>query len=199
KNEGSVWSPSTTLTSLPKTNAKAVLTSMDWDIITIQQASGYSGLSGTYNDDINTIINVVKTYCPNAKIYWHMTWAYQSNSGHADFAKYDKDRTKMYNGIIDAVQNKILTNDSFSGVIPVGTMIENLRGLVGDNITRDGYHLKYEEGRFAAGMCWYAYLTGKDVADIKFRPTASITPEFLESIKIAVSHAIEKPFEVTDK
>ena len=60
----------------------AGLQAEDWDIITLQQGSPDSGIVETYNEDIQKIIDYVnqnKTN-PNAKLYWHMTWAYPQNS-----------------------------------------------------------------------------------------------------------------------
>ncbi len=92
----------------------------DWDCISIQQVSGYSGLVGSFEPSLTNLISYVKKACPNAKLVWHMTWAYQSNSGHSDFPKYGRDQIKMYNAITSATQKGILEahKDDFAGVIP---------------------------------------------------------------------------------
>jgi hypothetical protein len=62
----------------------------DWDIITMQQSSPNSGLADTYEPFMTDLVNFVnenKTN-PDAKLFWHMTWAYQSDSTHAPFANY---------------------------------------------------------------------------------------------------------------
>ena len=68
-------------------NAKSILAALeaeDWDIITVQQASGDSGMSETYGN-LQNILDYIHEHKADAKIYWHMTWAYQSDSSHGDF------------------------------------------------------------------------------------------------------------------
>lgn len=180
--------------------AKYGITYTDWDYITIQQASTSSGKPDTYSDlqGIIDYINANKT--SDAEILWHMTWAYQQNSTHSGFANYANNQMTMYNSIIDTVKDKVLTNSDISGVIPSGTAIQNLRtSVLGDTLTRDGYHLSKGIGRYTAAMTWVAYLTGCDVD--KITATPSDYPEVAESldyIKDAVKKAIAKPFEITE-
>ena len=180
--------------------AKYGITYTDWDYITIQQASTSSGVPGTYSDlqGIVDYINANKT--ADAEILWHMTWAYQKTSTHSGFANYNNDQMTMYNSIISTVKSQILTNSDISGVIPTGTAIQNLRtSVLGDTLTRDGYHLSEGIGRYTASLTWIAYLTGCDVNKISITPSAY--PEVAESldyIKDAVKKAIAKPYEITE-
>ena len=123
----------------------------EWDVITLQESSKTSGISSAYVPYLQNIVNVVKKSCPNAKLYWHMTWAYQQNSTHEAFPNYDSDQMKMYNAIVSTVKEMIVTNNAFVDIIPSGTTIQNLRtSYLGDTLTRDGYHLKLGVGRYAA-------------------------------------------------
>jgi len=173
----------------------------DWDIITLQQASGVSGMEETYNSDLTNLIEYVNTHKtnPNAKLVWHMTWAYQSDSTHKEFVNYENDQLKMYNSILSCVQNKILTNPAFSYIIPTGTAIQNLRtSIIGDRLTRDGYHLSYNLGRYTAALTWFHAITGESIDNITFNPEPEEIPEiYIPLIKKAVKAAIEKPFEIT--
>ena len=176
------------------------ITYCDWDYITLQQASNYSGMSETLGDLMNVInyINANKT--SDAEILWHMTWAYQQDSTHSGFANYNNDQATMYNSIVSLVTDSINTNNSISGVIPVGTAIQNLRtSPLGDTLTRDGYHLSYGIGRYTAALTWLAYITGCDLDDITATPSSY--PEIAENmayIKDAVKNAISVPFAVTN-
>jgi hypothetical protein len=191
----------------PDTTMLAGITDEDWDIITLQQASGSSGISGTYNY-VNNIVRYVKNNRTNenSKIFWHMTWAYQGDSGHGEFAKYDGDQLKMYQGIADSVQYRILPERDIAGVIPVGTVIQNLRSsYIGDTLTRDGYHLSCEIGRYAAAMTWFTVLTGKPLDEVNFVPKKSHYKEMnfdidtaaQAAVADAITKAIEKPFEIS--
>ena len=192
-NTGSGWNSS-------KKSIQYGLEYADWDIVTIQQASGSSGVPETYNN-LQNIVDYVRVTLnnPDLKIYWHMTWAYQANSNHAEFPKYDKNQMTMYNAILNTVKEQILTNYTIDGVIPNGTAIQNLRtSYLGDTITRDGYHLSYDIGRYTAALMWYKTFWGADLTDLTVVPQKYPTiSSHLPAIKEAVDNAFETPFEVT--
>lgn len=145
----------------------------DWDVVTLQQASGLSGVEASYEPHLTTLIETVKTSCPDAKLVWHMTWAYQGNSSHSDFAKYGRNQKTMYDSILSAVRKAVLMGhkDDFAGVIPSGTAIQNIRtSYIGDTVTRDGYHLSYDMGRYTAALTWFRALTGADLSTVTYVP-----------------------------
>lgn len=171
----------------------------DWDVITIQQVSGYSGIPESYGN-MQYIIDYVRDRVdPFVKIFFHMTWAYQGNSGHGDFAKYNRDQMTMYNAIVNTTQQLVVGNWNIEGYIPSGTAIQNLRtSYFGDTLTRDGYHLSLDIGRYTAALTWYKELTGADITDLTVVPKAfPYIEQYLPAIKEAVNNAIETPFEIT--
>lgn len=171
----------------------------EWDYISMQQASGSSGMPDRYEPYLTTLITEVRKYCPDAVLMWHMTWAYQGNSTHSEFSNYDNDQMTMYNAIVSTVKEKVLTKPDFSFVIPSGTAIQNLRtSLYGDNLTRDGYHLEYSAGRFTAALMWARQITGCDINSLSWKPEGYIyTKNKIDAIKEAVNNAYAKPYEVT--
>ena len=165
----------------------------DWDIISVQQASGYSGQADTYNN-LDALVDEVRDQAtnPNVEFVFNMTWAYQADSTHAQFPDYNSDQMTMYNAIIAATQEKV----SYS-VVPNGTAIQNARtSLLGDTLTRDGYHLDLKIGRFIAGLTFVAKVTGADITDFAYVPNG-ITSKQLEIAIESVQNAIANPFEVT--
>lgn len=172
----------------------------EWDIVTLQQASGFSGQGETYRRK-DEIIEYVRSNIKNsnAKIYWHMTWAYDKNSPHIHYDFYGRDQDIMYNSIVDSVKTAILTDKSFSGVIPTGTAIQNLRGYMGDNVTRDSFHLSESHGRFTAALTWAKTLCGVDIDSVDWLPSAfaeDIKPQIM-NIRKSVNDAVNNPFSVT--
>lgn len=172
----------------------------DWDIITLQQNSANSGKPSTYGD-VDKVFGYIKEQQPDAKIYWHMTWAYQQDRKSNDFAYYGSKQLNMYNAIVSTVTERIVNNDYVDGIIPCGTAIQNLRSsYIGDILTRDGYHLSFSYGRYIGAMTWYAALTGGDVDLIDWCPEEY--PEIsgdLDVIRQSVKDAIKKPLEVTEQ
>jgi hypothetical protein len=175
----------------------------DWDIITIQQASGVSGVLSSYleGEVLSYLIKYVndnKTN-PQAKLAWHMTWAYQQDSGHASFPTYNRNQMDMYQAIVNAVQKAILPEPGFAFIIPAGTAIQNVRtSYIGDALTRDGYHLSYNLGRYIAGLTWFHAITGQPIDEITWVPSGvEIPPAYMPIIKEAVQAAVVNPFAVT--
>ena len=53
-----------------------------WDVITLQQVSGLSGIYESYEPYLSALISVIKKAQPDAEIYFHQTWAYDTSSTH---------------------------------------------------------------------------------------------------------------------
>ena len=126
------------------------VTFRDWDVVSLQQASPFSGREETYNEDLFFLIDFIKRRAknPNVKLVWHMTWAYAKDSEHEAFANYGQNQGTMYEMIVKTVQKKILPTNVFSTVIPSGTAIQNARtSFLGDSLNRDGFHLSIPLGR----------------------------------------------------
>lgn len=180
----------------------------DWDIITFQQASGSSGQASSLSNLQNLIdyVNARKTN-PDAKLYWHMTWAYSQFTAHNSFPNYNKDQMTMYNAIVDVTKSCIVPNQSFSGIIPSGTTVQNYRDRDGNDKTietkyitvSDGYHLQ-TYARVAAAMTWLRTLTGLSLDDITCTSHANVkfVKDYqLKYLKKAVEAAYLNPYEVT--
>ena len=172
-----------------------------WDIITMQQNSGSSGQPATYDGYLGQLIDYVnqnKTN-PDAKLVWHMTWAYQNDSTHKAFPTYGSSQEMMYNAIVDATQQKILTNDAICAVIPAGTAVQNARtSSFGDTLTTDGYHLN-NMGKVIGAYCWYATFTGKplDKISITHIPGMGLSDSDKAIIMESVNNALRTPYAVT--
>jgi hypothetical protein len=189
----------TMVTAVDACNAEYAISYTDWDYITLQQASSQSGLKDSLGS-LNSIIEYVNSKkTSDAKLIWHMTWAYQQNSTHASFVNYSNNQMTMYHGTVSVVKDGILTNEAFDGFIPVGTAIQNIRtSPIGDTLTRDGHHLSNGIGRYTAALTWLAYLTGYDIEKITVVPSKYPEVESnLIYIKEAVKSAIEEPLKVT--
>lgn len=145
----------------------------DWDVITFQQLSQDAGDYPTYEPFLTQLIAYVKGLASNKKVRFgfQMTWAYGSNSTHGGFAKYGLDQMRMYGCIVEAVMKMKAHHDDISFVIPTGTAIQNARTTsLGSDLTRDGFHLSKDTGRYIAACTWAEMLTGKCCIGVGFRP-----------------------------
>ncbi len=174
----------------------------DWDFITVQQVSQNSGMAETFGNLKNIVDYVEENKTnPDAKIYWHMTWAYQANSTHSGFANYKKKQSTMYEKIVEATTETAMKVEGIDGVIATGTTVQNLRSsYIGDALTRDGYHMSLDIGRYAVGLTWFHVLTGLPIDNIDYIPAGyfmSIAPH-IPVIKEAVTKAAATPYAVTE-
>ncbi len=173
------------------------LESDQFDIVTVQQASGSSGQPQSYIPYLTDVVNFAKKYQPNAKFYFHKTWSYEKGSHHGDFVRYNHDQNEMYRRICDAtaMAAKIVDLE----IIPVGDVIQALRENTkefdfkngGLSLCRDTFHLSLDYGRFAAGATWYKSFTGKDVDLEKF---VEQNPEFDINLLNTIAEQINKVF-----
>ena len=172
------------------------VSSQNWDFISFQQASGSSGQPYSY-DVLQDLMDIVRGLCPSAKFVWNMTWAYQADSNHSAFVNYKNDQAQMYKAITRTVQAKVLPNEEIVAIIPNATSIQNARtSYLGDTLTRDGYHLTYDVGRYIAGLTFFHALTGIDISDLSYAPDGVNEKARKMSIESAIN-AVKNPYEVT--
>ena len=161
-----------------KTGLLTGLEDEPWDVVTIQERSGYSGDWSHFEPWIGELIGIIRRHCtnPDAAIVWHGTWAYARSSHHKDFPWYGNNQMIMYKGILDC-QEKLQAKYNIPIVIPSGTAVQNARwtpGLEnGKDLTRDGYHLDKGYTRYLAACTWFETLVrptcGKSVKGNPFR------------------------------
>jgi hypothetical protein len=154
------------------------------------------------------LVRAIKEACPTAQILWHMTWAYQGDSNHSEFPKYNSDQNTMYQAILSAVQNKILTNADIVKVIPVGTAVQNARtSYLGDNLTRDGYHMDNGIARYGASCTVFETLITPKynkrldgntyTYDVSNSTTTPVTSANASVAREAARYAVKNPYVVT--
>ena len=142
-----------------------------WDIITVQEVSNNSGTYETYRKWAPQLISIIRKEAtnPRASIVWHMTWAYASNSDHGAFKLYGRDQKTMYEAIVDCVGNAS-KDFNVPVVIPSGIAVQLARATRLNNedrvpstskvyqLTRDGFHLSRQHGRYIAACTWFETL-----------------------------------------
>ncbi len=178
----------------------------EWDIITMQQASGVSGLYESYSPYLEQLISAVNATQPQAEIVWHMTWAYSVESQHPEFPNYDRNQQKMLDAIHQCVRN-LKKDYRIKRIIPSGTTIQSLRLSEVNNppmeFTRDGYHMDYGAGRYAVACTWYETLikpyTHISMSGNTLRPhmgNMHVDDHNAPYIQKAAKHAVKRPFKV---
>ena len=179
------------------------LLAKEWDYIVLQQRIGLAGDEESYSHlgDILGFIEENKTN-PAAKVLWNMTWAFNSGSGEGDFAGYGEDQLTMYRAIADTVKAKVLADSRIDGIIPLGTAIQNLRGvcagleLVGDGIRLDNNGDSF--ALYASALTFCRALTGAEPESVEWTPEteSSYDRNIFALTKEAVRNAFMNNYEI---
>lgn len=161
---------------------KQIINAQNWDLVSMQQGSGSSGMVNTYNSDIQTIQGFVAEllgYTPT--FFWNMTWAYPEmdiptdnytleNAPNANSFKnnYSSSQQTMYNMIMETVQSKIVPDTTFKWIMPVGTAVQNAQSsyMTDLDLYRDYTHLS-DFSRLMAAYTWYCQLENTVLDTVK--------------------------------
>lgn len=153
----------------------------EWDYIVTQQASNDSGILETYHPYLENIVNYLRGEKPNAKIMLQKTWAYESDSLHEAFVRYNFDQQEMYEKLSSAYASVSEENDL--PLIPCGDIIQELRkkkpfdyGHGGMSICRDGFHMNVIYGRYLLAATWYKFITGRSICTNTYIPSTYLAP-----------------------
>lgn len=167
----------------------SIIRDEQWDIITLQQASHYSGLPKTFTN-LAQLKRLVQSYTTNLHVefVWHMTWAYAEDFTSKNFQPYDYSQHKMYTAIVSTMQN-VLPAVGIKRVIPSGTAIQLARYRLGDILNRDGFHLSLTIGRYTAACTWCEFLTGRIVDGNNYWPD-TISEEEAQVCQLAAHEAM---------
>lgn len=160
-----------------KISLKEALKSEKWDAITFQQQSKTSGDPSSYQPYLNELKEFVRLYQPTAKLYIHQTWAYEPTFVSASFELYNNNFEEMHEKLSKCYSSAAIAIDGV--LIPVGAVINSLRTKTAEfsakenvrPLTRDGFHLSLDYGRYAAALTWCAVLLGIDPLKDTFVPT----------------------------
>lgn len=129
---------------------KDALLMKEWDYITLQQVSVYSGLEDTFYPYIKELIEYVKKYQKSPTFVLHKTWPYESSFTNTNFAHYDYNRKTMYT-CINKTYDNVAKELGINIVIRSGDVIECAIEKYGEHFHKDGFHLN-EEGRYLVAL-----------------------------------------------
>lgn len=178
---------------------RQVLTETDWDLIVTQQASPYSGWVESYEPFLGLMLNYIKKMQPNAKLLLHETWAYEKNSRHDNFMRYNRDQNEMHRKVTGAYT--AMSEKYGLPLIKSGELFDALRKTpyfdqdhgAFSICHEDGTHAGYLYGRYALGCIWAQAVFGIDITQNTYSPASLCLPldkpdpDILNAIKKAVS------------
>lgn len=172
---------------------REMLTSENWDVVTLQQVSHESWKIGTYHPYIENLVDYVKQYAPQAKILLQQTWAYRSDNERL-VKEYQISQSQMFS-LIRENYNSVSASLGLP-IMPVGEAFVIHQELTADTVgslTRhsDAPSHANRLGQYIGGLVWYGVLTGKDPTSITFLPER-VSEEQAITAKKAVIEAIAR-------
>lgn len=184
------------MSSTPKQLITVGIFDEPWDIVTFQQASPKSPDFTTYEPFLGKLVAYIKANVPSAKrLMWHQTWAYHSKSNRAPIKTFGGQKG-MYDGICGA--SKAACEKYGLEVIPSGTTIQNIKSSYdNENCHRDGSHLSFTMGRYAAACAWFEAIFHENVEGNTYC-NPNLTRYRGELAQSAAHLAFQKPFEQTN-
>ncbi len=168
-----------------------ILHSMHWDYIVTQQSSHDSGWLDTYEPFAGLLFEHVRKEVPGAQICMQQTWAYETDSDHGCFIRYNCDQDEMYRR---SRENYHTIAEKYGiPLIPCGDVIQNIRKHPefnvpegGRSICRDGFHMHFLYGRYALACTWAKALLDAPVGECTYIPKCSDTDEELDEALFSV-------------
>lgn len=167
-----------------------------WDVVVVQQASHDSGKMQTYEPYLTLLLSYVKARTPaGVRLCIHQTWSYEEGATHWAFPDYGSSSYGMYEKLCEAYSAAAARHHL--DVIPSGTAIQNARAtFLRHQLSRDGYHLSRQLGRYVAAATYYAALYGCKVeGNTWVHP--HLDPARMTLAQRCADAAVKNPFNVT--
>ena len=176
-----------------------VLQEEKWDVIVTHQASPDCGWMDSYEPFLGKLLQVFRRHAPDAVLALQETWAYEVDSTHPNFARYNRDQAEMYDRLRFCYRT--MARKYGLKLLPSGEVIQQLRSLPpfhvptgGRKLTRDGYHMSLDYGRYTLGCVWLAKLCGCRAQDNTFAPDqgGETDEKLLQLIRRTVDEVLER-------
>lgn len=178
-----------------------VIKEREWDIITLQQCSGFSGKEESYEPYFGKLVQWITDCQPKAKMMIHQTWAYSIDSNHEHYSFYNNDQDRMYQQMLSCYEKMSATYNM--PMIPFGELIQTLRSdryfdeeKTGTSFCRDGFHMHLLYGRYALAAMWYVGVLKGRLSTNGFVPNSTevaLEDDFFHEVKRALIEILEGP------
>lgn len=170
----------------------------DWDYIVTQQASHDSGWRDTYEPFLGLMAEYIRKKVPGATFMMHETWAYEIDSDHGNFVRYNRNQQEMYERLNTCY--KEMAEKYGMPLIPCGDVIQEVRKLEpfyvpggGLSLCRDGFHMSWIYGRYLLACVWAKKILGVTLQGNAFVPKTDFPgEEAREELLVVIKDAVDK-------
>lgn len=201
---------------------KEAIAARKWDYVIFQTSLEDQGKYETYQPYLNEMVSYIRNvsnekFGAEPVICWNMFWPVssllryaQSYTSNNRLALYGYDTENMFRQYMEAAQ-QMAVDTGINNIIPSGTAIMNLRASYLNTpkskaFTRDGYHLSYGEGRYAAACVFFEYMVaprygvsvmGNPLRLPDLKP--AVTDKNAEFLQLCAVEAVKNPFVVNSQ
>lgn len=192
-NRGSGW------TVTEEVPIRRAVTDAPWDWISIQHGSRGGNryfLPECYEKLVPLTEEVRAAAWEGVKLAFNMTWVGEPDCGKGGMGIFGGDAQGLYTAIAELTRDLLLPLPQLDRISPTGTAIQNARTAVSVPLTRDGYHLSYDLGRYIAALTFLKALTGAEIDGLVWAPEGVSNAQRQIAIAAANS-AAACPFAVT--
>lgn len=175
---------------------KEALDDAHWDVIVIQHGTGDKSryTSPESYENLAPLIRYIKRQLSyDVQIAFNMAWVADPESTHHEIVSYGGNQKLMYEKVTDLTKNVVASLPEVDLILPTGTTIQNMRAYIPKPLTRDGFHLSYDLGRYAAGLTFLKTLCKIEMEQVIWAPEG-VTPQEQEIAKHAVKMAAKIPY-----
>ena len=156
---------------LRSSNIPQMLKCGSWDVVTIQQASGYSWRPESYRPCGDLVVKTIRDLAPGAEIVVQQTWSYAV--GEKRLSAWGITQDEMYERLRRAYGDFAAAHGF--RIIPMGDAVQEWRrrlpvkGTEGEVVGKDLYHLG-PAGEYFQALLWTSFLFDVDVTSCAYRP-----------------------------
>ena len=189
-NDGGEWAET------PDYKISDAIRSDDWDYISIQHGSsgGNSYIRPECYRDFPALVQAVKALAPaHAKIVFNITWPADPWHHHRDLRAHTRSPLSLMNNIIRITRELVEPTPDLYRTIPTGVAIQNARTAGLGSMTRDGYHLSKDLGRYLAALTFLCTLSGICPTEVTPDPGFPEQAILIRAAKLA----IEQPYTIS--
>lgn len=194
-NDGSGW------IETPDVRIREAIVSEEWDWISIQHGTkdGSRYTDPASYEKLPALIEYVRSLAwSGARIAFNMTWVGEPWHHHHEIVSYGGDQLLIYRKITEITESIVEKTAGLDRVSPTGTAVQNARTTcLKDTLSRDGYHLSLDTGRYIAGLTFLKALTDIPIDGIEWAPDGTDVTARRIAVE-AANAAIRTPYSITD-
>lgn len=192
-NDGTGWQET------PDYRISDAILSERWDWISIQHGSK-NGSTYT-NPDRYAHLAELAAYArqlagKDTKIAFNMAWVGEPDCGKREMVSFHGDQLAMYRALTGITRDVVQPTPGIDRVSPTGTAIQNARTAEIGILTRDGFHLSLDAGRYIAGITFLRALTGISVDGLTWAPEG-VSDRVRQVAIAAANSAVSEPYAIT--